>query len=89
MLRLKGEVVWLNSMINFVIGAGPGGMITLYASRANLSVLMLDCGIYGGQMNNTAAIENYPGFSSVGRPDLAEDMYKVPLSLVPSTLMVA
>ena len=33
-------------------------------------------GIYGGQMNNTAAIENYPGFSSVLGPDLAEDMYK-------------
>lgn len=60
-----------------VIGAGPGGMTTaLYASRANLSVLMLDRGIYGGQMNNTAAIENYPGFSSVMGPDLAENMYQ-------------
>ncbi|WP_057731173.1 thioredoxin-disulfide reductase [Levilactobacillus zymae] len=47
----------------------------LYASRANLSVLMLDRGIYGGQMNNTAAIENYPGFKSVLGPDLAKDMY--------------
>ncbi len=59
-----------------VIGAGPGGMASaLYASRANLSVLLLDRGIYGGQMNNTAAIENYPGFSSVLGPDLAKDMY--------------
>ncbi|WP_367295256.1 thioredoxin-disulfide reductase [Levilactobacillus yonginensis] len=59
-----------------VIGAGPGGMTgALYASRANLSVLMLDRGIYGGQMNNTAAIENYPGFKSVLGPDLAKDMY--------------
>ena len=49
-----------------VIGAGPAGMTAaLYASRANLSVLMLDRGIYGGQMNNTAAIENYPGFKSI------------------------
>lgn len=48
----------------------------LYASRANLSVLMLDRGIYGGQMNNTAAIENYPGFKSVLGPDLAKDMYE-------------
>ena len=32
-----------------VIGAGPGGMTAaMYASRANLSVLMLDRGIYGG-----------------------------------------
>lgn len=59
-----------------IIGAGPGGMTAAtYASRANLSVLMLDRGIYGGQMNNTAEIENYPGFSSVMGADLAEKMY--------------
>lgn len=59
-----------------VIGAGPGGMTAaLYASRANLSVAMVDRGIYGGQMNNTAAIENYPGFKSIMGPDLAQQMY--------------
>ncbi|WP_461225960.1 thioredoxin-disulfide reductase [Lacticaseibacillus suihuaensis] len=59
-----------------VIGAGPGGMTAaLYASRANLSVLMLDRGIYGGQMNNTAAVENYPGFSSILGPELGQKMY--------------
>ena len=60
-----------------IIGAGPAGMTAaLSASRANLSVLLLDRGIYGGQMNNTAAIENYPGFKSVFGPDLAKDMYE-------------
>ncbi len=60
-----------------IIGAGPGGMTSaLYASRANLSVLMLDRGIYGGQMNNTAAVENYTGFKSILGPDLAKAMYK-------------
>ncbi|MCT6822540.1 MAG: thioredoxin-disulfide reductase [Apilactobacillus sp.] len=60
-----------------VIGAGPGGMTSaLYASRANLSVLMIDRGIYGGQMNNTAEIENYPGFKSILGPDLAKNMYE-------------
>lgn len=60
-----------------IIGAGPGGMTSaLYASRANLSVLMLDRGLYGGQMNNTAAVENYTGFSSILGPDLAKAMYK-------------
>ncbi|MBU3851457.1 MAG: thioredoxin-disulfide reductase [Candidatus Paralactobacillus gallistercoris] len=59
-----------------VIGAGPGGMTaTLYASRANLSVLMLDRGIYGGQMNNTAEVENYTGYSSILGPDLGQKMY--------------
>lgn len=49
-----------------VIGAGPGGMTAaLYASRANLKVAMLDRGVYGGQMNNTAEVENYPGFKSI------------------------
>lgn len=60
-----------------VIGAGPGGLTAgLYASRANLSVLILDRGIYGGQMNNTAEVENYPGFKSILGPDLAEKMYQ-------------
>ena len=60
-----------------VIGAGPGGMTAaLYASRANLKVAMLDRGVYGGQMNNTAEVENYPGFKSILGPDLAEEMFQ-------------
>lgn len=59
-----------------IVGAGPAGMTAaLYASRANLSVLMLDRGIYGGNLNNTATIENYTGFPSVQGPDLAKQMY--------------
>lgn len=60
-----------------IIGAGPGGMTAaLYASRANMSVLMLDRGIYGGNLNNTAEIENYTGFKSIKGPELAEKMYQ-------------
>ena len=60
-----------------IIGAGPAGMTAaLYASRANLKVLMLDRGIYGGQMNNTAEVENYPGFKSIMGPKLGEEMYQ-------------
>ena len=59
-----------------IIGAGPGGLTAaLYASRANLSVLMLDRGLYGGQMNNTDAIDNYPGFSEIKGPELGKKMY--------------
>ncbi len=59
-----------------VIGAGPAGLTAaLYASRANLVVLLLDRGAYGGQMNNTAEIENYPGFKSILGPDLSQKMY--------------
>ncbi|UDM31823.1 thioredoxin-disulfide reductase [Lentilactobacillus laojiaonis] len=59
-----------------IIGAGPSGMTAaLYASRANLSVAMIDRGIYGGQLNNTAEIENYPGYKSIKGPDLAQNIY--------------
>lgn len=60
-----------------VIGAGPAGMTAaLYASRSNLSVLMIERGAPGGQMNNTAEIENYPGFDSIMGPELANKMYE-------------
>lgn len=60
-----------------VIGAGPAGMTAaLYASRSNLSVVMIEQGAPGGQMNNTAEIENYPGFESIMGPDLAYKMYE-------------
>ncbi|MDR3190234.1 MAG: thioredoxin-disulfide reductase [Lactobacillaceae bacterium] len=59
-----------------IIGAGPAGMTAAtYTARANMAVLMIDRGIYGGQMNNTAEIENYPGFESIQGPELAEKMY--------------
>ena len=60
-----------------IIGAGPGGMAAaLYAARANLTVAMIDRGVYGGQMNNTAEVENYPGFPSILGPELGEKMYQ-------------
>lgn len=60
-----------------VIGAGPGGLTAaLYASRSNLSTLMLEKGLPGGQLNNTADIENYSGFDSIKGPDLSMKMYE-------------
>jgi len=46
-----------------IIGGGPAGLTAgLYASRARLRTLMLENGLFGGQMTTTELIENYPGF---------------------------
>ena len=60
-----------------IIGSGPAGMTAaLYAARSNLKVGLLERGIYGGQMSNTADIENYPGYDLISGPELAEKMYE-------------
>ncbi|TSI06997.1 thioredoxin-disulfide reductase [Lysinibacillus sp. BW-2-10] len=60
-----------------IIGAGPAGMTAaVYASRANLSTLMIERGIPGGQMANTEEVENYPGFDSILGPELSTKMFE-------------
>lgn len=60
-----------------IIGAGPGGLTAaIYTSRANLSTLILDRGVPGGQLQNTEEIENFPGFSHISGPDLAQNMHQ-------------
>ena len=60
-----------------VIGAGPGGMTAaMYAARSELKVLLLERGAPGGQMNNTAEIENYPGYETIMGPDLSMKMHE-------------
>jgi len=59
-----------------IIGAGPAGMTAaVYTSRANLSTLMMERGVPGGQMANTEEIENYPGFDCILGPDLSNKMF--------------
>ncbi|QWQ27860.1 thioredoxin-disulfide reductase [Bacillus sp. JNUCC-22] len=60
-----------------IIGAGPAGMTAaVYTSRANLSTLMIERGIPGGQMANTEDVENYPGFESILGPELSNKMFE-------------
>lgn len=59
-----------------IIGAGPAGMTAaVYTSRGNLSTLMLERGIPGGQMANTEEVENYPGYESILGPELSTKMF--------------
>ncbi len=46
-----------------IIGAGPAGLgAAIYASRSNLSTIVFEKGLVGGQIVQTAEVENYPGF---------------------------
>ena len=56
-----------------IIGAGPAGLAAgLYAGRARMSTLIIEKEKDGGQIVQTAEIENYPGGhrkgSRAGRP---------------------
>ncbi|WP_409290322.1 thioredoxin-disulfide reductase [Peribacillus sp. SCS-37] len=59
-----------------IIGAGPAGMTAaVYTSRGNLSTLMIERGVPGGQMANTEEVENYPGFETILGPELSTKMF--------------
>lgn len=60
-----------------IIGAGPAGMTAaVYTSRANLTTLMLERGMPGGQMASTEEVENYPGYDHILGPDLSTKMFE-------------
>src|SRR5512136_2552539 len=46
-----------------IIGGGPAGLTAgLYTSRARLATLLIQDGLFGGQVTTTEMVENYPGF---------------------------
>ena len=58
-----------------IIGAGPGGLSSaLYTSRSNLTTLVIEKALVGGELNNTDKIENYLGFKTIKGYELAEQM---------------
>lgn len=58
-----------------IIGAGPAGLTAgLYCGRARLKTLILEEKVPGGELLNTARIEDYPGFEEVSGQELAARM---------------
>lgn len=59
-----------------IIGAGASGLTTaLYTAREGLKTLVVEKGMYGGQMQKTNMIENYSGVRNVSGSDLSDYMY--------------
>lgn len=55
-----------------IIGAGPAGIAAgIYASRAQLSFVLLEKSFAGGQIVNTYEIENYPGIQATSGFELS------------------
>lgn len=94
-----------NSSIHelIIIGSGPAGLTAgIYASRANISPLIIEGKNPGGQLMGTSHVENWPGNKSIlgptlmmqirdhakhfGSQFLAEEIVKVDFSNRPFTL---
>ncbi len=55
-----------------IIGGGPGGLsAAVYAMRAALKTALIEKGLPGGQVANSAEVENYLGFEQISGAELS------------------
>ena len=65
-----------------IIGAGPAGLTAaIYGRRAEKSVLVIEKGVFGGQVTFSPKIENYPGFGELSGTELADKMVEHAINL--------
>jgi len=78
--RKRNEVSKLanNGYEIIIIGGGPAGLTAgLYTARAKRSSLLIERGVFGGQMATAEELDNYPGFpEGISGSKLAELMLK-------------
>jgi thioredoxin reductase (NADPH) len=56
-----------------IVGGGPGGLTAgIYAMRAALKTVLIEKGMFGGQVAITKGVENYPGFIEIGGFELCD-----------------
>jgi len=61
-----------------IIGGGPAGLVAgLYSSRSRLKALLIERGLFGGQIVNAPKVDNFPGFPhGVSGTELGELMHR-------------
>lgn len=65
------------SFNTIIIGSGIAGMTaSIYLKRANISGLLIEKNVPGGQITRASSVENYPGFKQIDGASLAMNVFE-------------